>query len=311
MIKRILVAALVSVFGMSSASAQSSNPYNNIDVRNGSPVLNICTGNQGGGYFEAGQVIAKHLAPVAIGNVIASKGTEANLNGAMAIQTGSGAVGYNGKQYGCHIFLYQKDGTTAFPATNSVVEQVSTLYNEPAILIVKDGAGFKSIDDFIKKGSVCVQSGSGAATTLKAFGNLEKDYARVANAMEERRSWGDCLEDVKAGTVQGVFYVGSPSSQFMKDVDNQAKNSKLTIAKIKDNDLNSVYTPVEIRSSVFRNLLGWSNVDTVSVQSMIGMSKPLADMLDRRGSLDPIKDRLRRAANEINTKYQNNNPLAY
>jgi TRAP-type uncharacterized transport system substrate-binding protein len=308
-----VIAALLAAFAFAAGAhaEEGKNPYSKVPLRNGRPVLNLCTATQGGGYWNAGQTIAKHVEAAGFGvNLLPTKGTEANFNGAQAVRTGMGAVAAGGKTYACHILLYQGDGATAFPAFDSTVERIASLYPEPALLIVKDGGGFKSLDDFAKKGTLCVQSGSGARTTLTAFGTLEKDYAGVTVA--EERAWGDCIENLKSGTAQGIFYVGSPTSKLMQDLDAQAKTAKLALAKVKDSDLSKgdVYAKVEIRSKVFKNLVGWSNVDTVTVMSFVGVSKPLADILDRKGVLDNLKAAIRKGAADVAAAYAKDDPLA-
>jgi hypothetical protein len=314
------IAGAILALGATSAMAQS-NPYNSLKVVNGAPVLNICTGEEGGGYWKIGQTIANHLESNGFrGNVIATDGTTANIKGANAIKTGINPVTFRGQQYPCHIVVYQTDGTAVLTDFKSVVEKVANIYDEPVLLITRQGGNFDHIDDFEKKGNLCVRKNSGGALTIQAFAKLEDDYADVAaNRVVEKRSWKECVDalnskDGNTYEVDGIFYVGSPTSDFMqKDVDPTAgvKGTKMTLATVRDGDLDDdgVYEKVQVRSKLFKNLLGWGDRDTMSVRSAIGISKPLADMLNGKGMLDPVTTAIRNAAKKINADYARIDPL--
>jgi TRAP transporter TAXI family solute receptor len=159
----------------------------------------IGTGGTGGTYYPVGGLIANAVSTDKINvSAVATNGSVANVNG---IVGGSMESGFS--QADINAWAYT--GTGIFEGKPKIEELrvIANLYPESVHVVVKKGAGIKSIADLKGKRVSLDEPGSGtlvnARALLGAYGVTEKDIK------PEYLKQVQCAEKLKDGSLDGYF----------------------------------------------------------------------------------------------------------
>lgn len=163
----------------------------------------IGTGGTAGTYYPVGGMIANAVSQPGkiVATAQASNGSLANVN---AVASGSMEAGFSQSDVATWAFT----GTGAFEGKPKVADlrMIANLYPESIHLVVKKGAGIKSVADLKGKRVALDEPGSGtlinARMVLAAYGvkesDIKPDYIKPNQA-------GDKLKD---GSLDAFFFVG-------------------------------------------------------------------------------------------------------
>lgn len=302
-----MTAAILAV-GLIASSPMKADAFEIQLTTDGRPIFNLCTGVEGGGYHTAGQTLARFTDKVAKINVIATGGTMDNLRGMASLKSGNvqdGVLVKGGQRIPCHLSFYQLDGEIAAKkkGVNANLSKIRDAYPEVIHLIVKSGSKWDELDDFESgNGKIAVVDGSGAWITLIAFGELESNYKSIVP--EIVGSWREGIDRVVDGDVQGLLYVSSYTSSFMQNTVN--KTGGIELAEIVDGDLDDdgVYKVCELDSSAYSKLLGWSDYDTMCVESAVGIQRDIEQALKDKGLWSEFRDRVSTGINNIRSSQE-------
>jgi TRAP transporter TAXI family solute receptor len=171
----------------------------------GSPALaqqrffRIGTGGTGGTYYPVGGLIANAVSTDKINvSAVATNGSVANVNG---IVGGSMESGFS--QADINAWAYTGTGIYEGKPKIEELRVIANLYPESVHVIVKKGAGIKTIADLKGKRVSLDEPGSGtlvnARALLAAYGVSERDIR------PEYLKQVQCAEKLKDGTLDGYF----------------------------------------------------------------------------------------------------------
>jgi len=171
----------------------------------GSPALaqqrffRIGTGGTGGTYYPVGGMIANAVSTPTINvSAVATNGSVANVNG---IVGGSMESGFS--QADINAWAYTGTGIYEGKPKIEELRVIANLYPESVHVVVKKGAGIKSLADLKGKRVSLDEPGSGtlvnARALLAAFGVTERDIK------PEYLKQVQCAEKLKDGTLDGYF----------------------------------------------------------------------------------------------------------
>jgi TRAP transporter TAXI family solute receptor len=171
----------------------------------GSPALaqqrffRIGTGGTGGTYYPVGGLIANAVSTDKINvSAVATNGSVANVNG---IVGGSMESGFS--QADINAWAYTGTGIYEGKPKIEELRVIANLYPESVHVVVKKGAGIKSIADLKGKRVSLDEPGSGtlvnARALLGAFGVTERDIR--PEYLKQTQS----VEKLKDGTLDGYF----------------------------------------------------------------------------------------------------------
>jgi TRAP transporter TAXI family solute receptor len=159
----------------------------------------IGTGGTGGTYYPVGGLIANAVSTATINvSAVATNGSVANVNG---IVGGSMESGFSQADVNSWAFT----GTGIYEGKPKVEElrAIANLYPESVHVVVRKGAGVKSIADLKGKRVSLDEPGSGtlvnARALLGAYGVTERDIK------PEYLKQVQCAEKLKDGTLDGYF----------------------------------------------------------------------------------------------------------
>lgn len=159
----------------------------------------IGTGGTGGTYYPVGGLIANAVSTDKINvSAVATNGSVANVNG---IVGGSMESGFSQADINAWAFT----GTGIYEGKPKIEELrvIANLYPESVHVVVKKGAGIKSIADLKGKRVSLDEPGSGtlvnARALLGAYGVTERDIK------PEYLKQVQCAEKLKDGTLDGYF----------------------------------------------------------------------------------------------------------
>ena len=171
----------------------------------GSPALaqqrffRIGTGGTGGTYYPVGGMIANAISTPTINvSAVATNGSVANVNG---IVGGSMESGFS--QADINAWAYTGTGIYEGKPKIEELRVIANLYPESVHVVVKKGAGIKTLADLKGKRVSLDEPGSGtlvnARALLAAYGVSERDIR------PEYLKQVQCAEKLKDGTLDGYF----------------------------------------------------------------------------------------------------------
>ncbi len=159
----------------------------------------IGTGGTGGTYYPVGGMIANAISTPTINvSAVATNGSVANVNG---IVGGSMESGFS--QADINAWAYTGTGIYEGKPKIEELRVIANLYPESVHVVVKKGAGIKTLADLKGKRVSLDEPGSGtlvnARALLAAFGVTERDIK------PEYLKQVQCAEKLKDGTLDGYF----------------------------------------------------------------------------------------------------------
>jgi len=248
----------------------------------------ILTGGTVGTYFPIGGLIANAISnppgsrpcadggscgvPGLVATSVASNGSVANV---AAIAAGSAQSGF--VQSDIAYWAYSGTGIYNGRPKVDVLRAIANLYPESVQLVVRKGAGIKSVADLRGKKISLDEPGSGtlvdARLILQAFGMTEKDLQ--AQYFPAQRV-ADSLQD---GTIDGFFSVSGWPQSAVADL---AANVGIELVPIAGPEVDkligqfSFFSAEEIPDGAYRGVAG---VKTVSVHALWTTSSKQPDEL--------------------------------
>ena len=159
----------------------------------------IGTGGTGGTYYPVGGMIANAISTPAINvSAVATNGSVANVNG---IVGGSMESGFS--QADINAWAYTGTGIYEGKPKIEELRVIANLYPESVHVVVKKGAGIKTLADLKGKRVSLDEPGSGtlvnARALLAAYGVTERDIR------PEYLKQVQCAEKLKDGSLDGYF----------------------------------------------------------------------------------------------------------
>jgi len=159
----------------------------------------IGTGGTGGTYYPVGGMIANAISTPTINvSAVATNGSVANVNG---IVGGSMESGFS--QADINAWAYTGTGIYEGKPKIEELRVIANLYPESVHVVVKKGAGIKTLADLKGKRVSLDEPGSGtlvnARALLAAFGVTERDIK------PEYLKQVQCAEKLKDGSLDGYF----------------------------------------------------------------------------------------------------------
>src|SRR5215213_4855793 len=159
----------------------------------------IGTGGTGGTYYPVGGMIANAVSTDRINvSAVATNGSVANVNG---IVGGSMESGFS--QADINAWAYTGTGIYEGKPKIEELRVIANLFPESVHVVVRKGAGLKSIADLTGKRVSPDEPGSGplanARALLAAYGVTERDIR------PEYLKQGKCAEKLKDGSLDGYF----------------------------------------------------------------------------------------------------------
>jgi hypothetical protein len=159
----------------------------------------IGTGGTGGTYYPVGGMIANAISTPTINvSAVATNGSVANVNGIVG-----GAMESGFSQADINAWAYTGTGIYEGKPKIEELRVIANLFPESVHVVVRKGAGFKSIADLKGKRVSLDEPGSGtlvnARALLAAYGVTERDIR------PEYLKQVQCAEKLKDGTLDGYF----------------------------------------------------------------------------------------------------------
>jgi len=201
------------------------------------PTLRVCVGSKNGTYFRV-------TAGVLMQGIN-------SVNIVPVTTTGTGEILDNISNGKCDAGFVQGDGywnyVEAKKTTKLPFERVSSPYKE-AVHLICNAKGPDSISDLSAKNKVWFPAKSGAAETWKNFIGEDSDYAEIQTVLNNKdmvvNSYEEAVLKVTNDKKSCAMYVGAPgASKFVRNIEAGAKQSKIVLVDINDNDLNDTTDP--------------------------------------------------------------------
>ena len=233
--------------------------------------VNVCVGSETGNYHKImGALVEKAVeAPK-----VRKKYGDLTVN--MINTTGSREILENVEAGTCDFGIAQYDAYLTLLNTADIstdTKKLGNLYPEYVHLLCGKNSGIKDANDIDSKDeSISLVPGSGAELTWQAMALVDDDYGKVTVVQVE--DMDEAISNVADGESHCTLYVTGLGSGTMKDIDVNDGDT-IMLADFDDADFNDtetkkgdpMYTFEEIDSSVYKNLLGWGDADTIVVQA--------------------------------------------
>ena len=262
--------------------------------------LTICTGGEGGAYESLGSQIGKDIA-AKTGAKLEVLNTGGSIENAEMMSDGD-----------CYIAIMQGDAVVANGLPRDIT--MTSAHKEAAIWMF----GADGVEDFSdmtsskhKNKSVAIVAGSGAAVTLKNFGDVDKDYLEV-NPVEfddwylaaEAAAQGYTLKAGVRINIGGLLYVGRPG--FIPNDITELFGDKLKVGEIdessfssaKDMAGNQLYFTCELNEQLTNGIKinSWSDPDTYCMNAVVIYSEAYTEGLEKKQARD-VKRAVSRSIN--------------
>lgn len=251
--KSLIAASLITIALTSTALAEPD-------------AIRISTGGQGNAYWNACETLKKNFAGAYPIECIASPGSAMNLQ---RLKNGEAELAFVQAD---SLAVAKKEGGV------SGLDQIASVGKEYAQLVCNTASGISAVSDLEssgKKPKILVGAqGSGAEITWRNWVIEDEDYRNAVPVYEAPTGPGALK--LKQNQVQCALVVSALGGATMTALDN-ASDGKLKLVDINDGDFNDsadidnnpVYEFTEIDSSTYKNLLGWSDVDTISQDAFL------------------------------------------
>lgn len=234
----------------------------------------IGTGGTGGTYYPVGGLIANAVSTATINvSAVATNGSVANVNG---IVGGSMESGFSQADVNAWAFT----GTGIYEGKPKVEElrAIANLYPESVHIVVRKGAGVKSIADLKGKRVSLDEPGSGtlvnARALLAAYGVTERDIR------PEYLKQVQCAEKLKDGTLDAYFQTtGYPQGTLSELAATNGFELLAVDGAIRDKILDQYkfFAKDRIPDGVYKDVKG---VDTIAVGAQwVTSAKQPADLV--------------------------------
>ncbi|MGC8602487.1 MAG: TAXI family TRAP transporter solute-binding subunit [Desulfomonilaceae bacterium] len=219
------------------------------------PPLRLVTGQEGGWYYEFGNIFKKDAQEGLDVKLILSPGSIDNLK---MLTDGKADLG-----------IVQSDALALMdkklPGRKLISEQTSLFIEYLQLIANKDG-GVKSISDLDPKKNLIYigPAGSGSALTWEALCEKNEVYRKIPAI---RSDYMTALKNVQKNPRALMLFVGGLNSDFLKKAEEAAKQSgKLILVAVDDNSVkdekdahgNPIYSMVRIPGNIYPYLeKGW------------------------------------------------------
>jgi len=273
-----LLATIAILFSMQVSAAET-------------PTLTLCTGGAKGNYYFSGMQIREQAKGALNIEVINTKGTWDNLQ---KMARGE-----------CDAAIIQGDGWSVWNARNKSasldLERVDVLYKEYVHFYCNRESGIDEISDIENENGeytmLIGKNGSGHQVTWQNF--VLEDGGYGPEEVKTLPIGGSrARTKVKAGIdAQCGIYVAGLNSRFMQEMDRDF-GEYIRLIDIDDNDFNDTVDPagnkiyefVEIDSSIYRNIVGIWDIDTIAVPAVLVVKADWIDANEDNGAYDGFID---------------------
>lgn len=241
-----LGAALISVAFAATALAAEAG------------VITVCTGAEGNPYYRAAETIAKFTEGIKIVPV-ATTGTFDNISRTL-----------NGE---CQAYIGQPDGTAYLARTNpgdaKKLRKIGVLHREYAHLICSQASGVDEISDLDETKSIALgKQGSGAWLVWQNWIYEDDGYANIPVRPEADIM---ALTAVSTNQTSCLLVTAGVGNRTALEANNTFYDT-VQFAEIDDGDFNDtvdidgskLYEFTDLPKDLYGNLIGWSDVGTVS-----------------------------------------------
>lgn len=295
--KLILVAAVMAAGFMSGTYASQAETK-----------INICSGAEGGSYWNAGETMARLLmkgrGTKFIVQNIATEGSYDNVSRSLEMDPDEAE---------CNIFMAQPDVMLDVarkePGLDARVETLAELHDEYAVLLVAKDGRVQSLGDLESYGKEAVlvvgdKDYSGASATWRNLTLEDPDYApvQVSSKFDDTES---ALSSLALRKIDAILMItGGVNSTLQEAADYMA--DKITIGAVNDGDFDDavdlqgekLLESVDIFNNEVTKKLGgcnWTCVNTYKMQAQMFMVSDAFDKKEKKA----IRRAARRASTEI------------